>query len=215
MNHQAKTKKAPGNALENRVSWTPDLLADLGTAIDLEIANRYGTTKSTITKKRLALGIPPYKDPNSSRTRGLYTPDVIATFGTDTDRAIAKKLGVSKEAVKKKRQRAGIPQHTGTESQSIDALFTPEVIELLGVLSDCKIADQLGCDSESVRARRVALGIEPVIKITKLPSEAFVLLGTMPDRQIAKKFSVGINAVGNKRRSLGIPKFLPPSSNAN
>lgn len=209
MDEQAKLKKAPGNFRENRVHWTPELLAELGTAIDLDVANRYGTSKSTITKKRIALGIAPYDDPESTRTRGLYTPAVMATLGTSTDRAIAERLGVSKNAVTKKRQRAAIAHFPDAEPQNLDGLFTPDVINLLGVVSDVKIAVMLECDSESVRARRIALGIAPVVKMTKLPEEAYGLLGTMPDTAIAKKYGVGIYAVGNKRRSLLIPAFKP------
>lgn len=209
MDHQGKARKAPGNALENRVSWTPELLAEIGTAIDLDIAKRYGTSKSTVTKKRLALGIPAYKDPASKRTRGLYTPEVVATFGTDSDRTIAKKLGVSKNAVKKKRQRAGITHCEGAAPPNLDGLFTEHVIGLLGVMSDVKIAALLNCDSESVRARRVALGIKPVVTMTKLPEEAYGLLGTMPDTEIAKKYGVGIYTVRNTRSKRGIPAFLP------
>lgn len=202
-----KPKKAPGNARENRVNWTDELIAKLGTATDLEIANIFGTSKSTITKKRLSLGIPPYLDPESTRTKGLYTPDVISSFDKKSDREIAARLGVSKNAVKKTRKRLSIRKQASVIAQNLDALFTPEVISQLGVISDVAIAKQLGCDSETVRSHRVKLGIEPVIKMTTLPSEAYPLLGTMPDKDIAKSFNVGIYAVGNKRRSLGIAAF--------
>lgn len=207
MDNQVKAQKAPGNARENRVTWSNELLSRLGTATDLEIANIFGTSKSTITKKRLSLGIPPYKDPDSTRTRGIYTPEVIDTLSNHTDREIAAHLGVSKNAVKKKRKRLSIRKQASVAAQNLDALFTPEVINLLGVISDVEIAKQLGCDSETVRSNRVKRGIEPVIKMTTLPSEAYPLLGTMPDTEIAKTFKVGIYAVGNKRRSLGIPAF--------
>lgn len=207
MNDQAKPKKLPGNFIENRVSWTPELLAALGTAIDLDIAKRFGTSKSTITKKRMALGIPPYDDPESTRTRGLYTPEVLASLGTGTDRAIAKRLGVSKEAVKKKRQRSAIPHYPDAAPENLDHLFTPDVIALLGVESDVKIGQMLECDSESVRARRIALGIAPVVVMTKLPEEAYGLLGTMPDTEIAKKYGVGIYAIRGARKKRGVPAF--------
>ncbi len=207
--HQQRPKKAPGNTIENRVNWTDELLAKLGTATDLEIANTFGTSKSTITKKRLALGIPPYEEPTWARGKEIYTAGVISTFDKESDREIAAHLGVSKNAVKKKRKRMGIRKQEGAVTQSLDNLFTPEVISMLGVSSDSAIARLLDCDSETVRAQRVKRGIAPAIRMTKVPSEAYALLGTMPDKEIAKAFNVGIIAVGNKRRSLGIATFKP------
>lgn len=211
MNHHADRaraqlpKKSPGNARENRVEWTAELIASLGTATDLEIAKLFGPSKSTITKKRLSLGIPPYKDPE--RKKGIYTPDVISTFDIESDREISARLDISKNAVKKKRKRLSIRKQASVTVPNLDELFTPEVISQLGVISDVQIAKKLGCDSETVRSRRVKLGIGPITTTATLPSEAYPLLGTIPDKDIAESFNVGITTVGNKRRSLGIPAF--------
>ena len=202
-----KLKKRPGNHAENRVHWTPYKIALLGKAKDAEVAQSIGASKSTVTKKRISLGIPPYNVPKSSWGVSIYAGVSSFSFKNETDQQIAERLGVSKNAVKKKRTRLGIRKDAAIKPQSLHHLFTPDVISNLGVLSDSAIARLIGCDSETVRAQRIKRGIEPVIKVKSLPKEAFALLGTIPDWLIAEQFDISVEAVRRNRRKRGISEF--------
>lgn len=83
-----------------------------------------------------------------------WSPEQISLLGTDTDRAIATKIGRSLGAVETKRADLGIPAH---RQHRFD--WTPARLRLLGRMSDAALAGQLGCDYKTVFRERRRRGI--------------------------------------------------------
>ena len=97
--------------------WTAAENALLGKMPDSEAARRIGLTPLSIFRRRTKLGIPAYKPPIPKARKKLaprakskpWTSAEVALLGTDTDRAIGTRLGLTREAVQKQRRLRGIP----------------------------------------------------------------------------------------------------------
>jgi hypothetical protein len=79
-------------------------------------------------------------------------------------------------------------------------------IELLGIVSDIKLASKFGVASATVRKLRTSLGIPPSIPHVA-STEWLDYLGTMSDRTLADRFKKNLEVVRRKRVQLGIPVY--------
>src|SRR5580765_1522643 len=97
--------------------WTAAEDAQLGKLPDPEVARRIGLTPLSIFRRRTKLGIPAYKPPIPNPRKKVaprakskpWTFAEVSLLGTDTDRAIGARLGLTREAGQKERRLRGIP----------------------------------------------------------------------------------------------------------
>jgi DNA-binding CsgD family transcriptional regulator len=112
----------------------------------------------------------------------------------------------------------------GNGSHTISHRFPAEAIELLGKISDSRIAEMIGLTREAVRYHRTQLGvvasddrsrIKPPaprpkgyrhVKRVELPEEAVKLLGRISDQKIAEQFGLSRHIVKTRRNEMGIPR---------
>jgi len=162
LSRRRKKQYADGTlkGLTNIRPFTPDEIALLGTDTDLAVANALGRDVPTIQWKRRKLGIPAV-----GRKRAPGVPHIrpfsareIALLGTDTDRAIAKRLRRNPGTVDEKRRKLGIPPFC--KPPEIRP-FTSDEIALLGTDTDKAVAIVLGRSEKTVAFRRRKLGIRP------------------------------------------------------
>jgi hypothetical protein len=88
---------------------------------------------------------------------GAWTTDQIALLGTDHDKAIAKKLGRSVNAVTVKRVKLHIRAFSGNAGGGRD--WTDSELKLLGTDRDEVIAAKIKRTTSAVRQKRTALKI--------------------------------------------------------
>lgn len=95
--------------------------------------------------------------------------------------------------------------------------WTKEEDALLGTDIDSAVARRLGVAKSSVAIRRQILGISTYqeslrgrkveARPSPLPAEAWPLLGTIPDLEIARRYALSTYLVRQCRRKLGIASF--------
>jgi hypothetical protein len=131
--------------------------------------------------------------------RRNWTDDEIALLGTDTDRAIANRLGIPVRSVESKRRRLGIlrPRESWTEQE----------LALLGTEPDDRLALKLGRPVSAIQRKRTQLGIGAFTAF-KWTEENLALLGTVSDNELARKLGISAGRVFWKREKLGIPAFF-------
>jgi hypothetical protein len=83
-------------------------------------------------------------------TQRRWTPDEDALLGTDTDQAIANRLGRSRASVKLRRIRLGREAHGGNPARA----WTPAELNMLGTKPDSAIALELGVSRQYVNRIR-------------------------------------------------------------
>jgi hypothetical protein len=79
--------------------------------------------------------------------------------------------------------------------------------ELLGTMTDRKLAKRLGCNESVVQVRRCKLGIR--CHRHKWTPKADQLLGQMSDEAAARQIGCSVSAIKNRRFLLCIPQFEP------
>jgi hypothetical protein len=136
-----------------------------------------------------AYGLPP---------RRRWTDEEIALLGTDTDRAIAKLLGLPINVVKSKRERLGISR--------LSQRWKEHEIRLLGTAPDSELARKLGKSSSAIWRKREQLGIPTFLN--RWTDEEIALIGTASDPEVARKLGRTASCVQSKREQLGIPAFF-------
>jgi hypothetical protein len=107
-----------------------------------------------------------------------------------------------------RRQRKAANQASGLRQRG--AGWTADEETLLGTITDATAAERLGRSRDSVRYRRVALGISParpnappLVWTAKMDAQ----LGTATDTAIGKRIGRSKLAVSRRRRKLGIVAF--------
>jgi hypothetical protein len=131
--------------------------------------------------------------------RRKWTDEEIALLGTDTDRAIARALGVPIKHVTNERVRRGI--------SCLAERWKPGQIELLGTAPDAELARKFGKSSSVVWRKREQLGI-PVYHEKPWTAEEIALIGTASDPEVARQIGRPPSCVQSKRDRLGIPAFV-------
>ena len=136
----------------------------------------------------------------------------LRLLGRIADAKLARKRGVSLDAVQAERRRRGI-QPFRPRRPAIQ--WTGRMIRLLGTDIDSEVGESLELPVYSVRHRRQRLGIPPYGDVPEQRHpRAFVwakskiaLLGKDSDRKIADRLGTTLGVVALKRRRLGIPSF--------
>ncbi|MEN9358705.1 MAG: hypothetical protein RL095_240 [Verrucomicrobiota bacterium] len=97
--------------------WTAENLALLGTMTDSELARRMGLSSGAVMGMRHKHQIPLFKHKPMSRLgKGFnWQAEHIALFGTMSDSALARQLGICGATVHKKRRSLGIPLFDGSK----------------------------------------------------------------------------------------------------
>ena len=131
--------------------------------------------------------------------RHVWTDDEIALLGTQSDAAIARRLGLTEAVVYNQRRRLGIARPVER--------WSDDQIRLLGTAPDAEIARRLGKNEAAVRGKRLRQGIPGSIR--RWSPEEIAQLGRDSDPNIARKLGWPAWAVLEKRKSLGIPPFGP------
>jgi hypothetical protein len=90
--------------------------------------------------------------------------------------------------------------------------WTPELISMLGTISDNKLAKIINCDTQAVRIKRRLLSIKSWFDTNYPPIDWTLcnrLLGTDTDMNISIKTGLSLRLLYNRRKELGIKAFKP------
>jgi hypothetical protein len=93
--------------------------------------------------------------------------------------------------------------------------WTPEVIALLGTVSDVELAARLGIHFVTVAKVRYRHGIKPHQPQQKWTAEHVAMLGQMPDAEVARRTGRSkwaVTAARRKRGIHGVPVAYPPKA---
>jgi hypothetical protein len=131
-----------------------------------------------------------------------WKDEEIALLGTDTDGAIARRLGLAKKRVSWKRAQLGIPSFVPRPER-----WTEHEIASLGTAADPEVARKLGKSVEAVCQTRRRLGIPPAPAVSGWTEDEIALLGTDTDGKVAAAIGRSASAVTDKRRRLKIRAF--------
>jgi hypothetical protein len=155
-----------------------------------------------------------------------FPEEAIAALGTVSDPVIAKRFGINRSVVIRRRISLGIkpfgnagrrltgfpvvPGHGDNADikplTNAPILLSTEVVEMLGKLTDSALARKTGFSQETIAKHRRARGIAkaPInFDISSFPEAAIPLLGNRPDTEVAATFNVSVWLVGRARRHLG------------
>jgi hypothetical protein len=111
----------------------------------------------------------------------LWTPEEEKLLGTDTDKAIARRLGRSALAVRARRASLGLPPIP------INKPWREKELKLVGQMPDAEVARLTPHPLKAVQSKRHALGLRD-LGSKKRPWSAveLKLLGTKSDEQVAR-----------------------------
>jgi hypothetical protein len=147
----------------------------------------------------------------SSPRRFSWTEKRVALLGRVEDQVVARRLGLHPSVVGNERRRRGIAPVN--PRRTIE--WSDDMIALLGTDSDRAIGETLGLPLSAVWRKRRALDIPSYYPSRSAPrgfrwqARHLALLGTMTDREVARRIGVSTTTVANKRSQLGIPAFMP------
>ena len=129
-----------------------------------------------------------------------WNDDWNKLLGSDTDRAIAKQLGVTYHVVASRRKGMNIPSYA-----EVNQICWENIDPLLGTKPDYLVAKEFNISKSSVSKRRGDLSI-PVYKDPSLTvsQEVVALLGTKSDPWLAREFNLPLYLIKNKRNELGV-----------
>lgn len=191
------------------VFWTPERIALLGTEIDKVIAVQLGITVSRVFRKREGLGITAKTFAVNGRPSDYeWTPGKLALLGKSSDKVISNMIDAPLIVVRRKRQELKIPQFN--PASNAPAVIPQHLIDQFNILTDGQIAKLAGYSQPTISKHRRNMGIDTTWAHNELPTEADALLGKIPDVQIAKKYGVSHQAVGQRRQKLEINRLPMP-----
>jgi hypothetical protein len=127
---------------------------------------------------------------------GSWIPENVALLGKVRDTTLAKQLGISRQAVAKKRDKLNIPPF-GSEG-----FWTPKRLDALGKESDEELAFRWKVKASFIRNKRRELGIAP-----DFCPELRDNLGKVDDDVLAQSMNLPISFVKKERIALGIPSY--------
>jgi hypothetical protein len=136
----------------------------------------------------------------------------LKLLGRIPDGQLARKMGVSLDAVRDERRRRKIDP---SSPHRPPVQWTAEMILLLGADFDARVAETLGLPKYLVMHKRRRLGIPPHGDVPEQrqprafnwTKRKIALLGTDSDRKIAERFGTIGGVVARQRTRLGIPSF--------
>ena len=185
----------------------PELFSHIpfGEKTDAELSKEFGISKLKIKLIRETKGIEENINESFSKV-GLFLPidfweDVPdSMFETKTMVEIAEMKGCSCYQVSVEKKRRGIKRRVHFFKYNFD-----QFKDLLGKMSDVKLAKIVGCVPRTVSIKRIGLNIPSFYDIDWNKFDN--LLGTDVDKKIAEKIGVSVASVLNRRRKLNIPAF--------
>ena len=184
------------------VPITDGLRSLLGKLPDKVLARQYHVPKSTIQVVRARLGIPACPNPQ----RHAWTEEETRLVGAMSDHALARRLGVSVNTVRKKRVAMRIEPHGAVP---VHVRWTKKSMALLGTVPDATLARKLGIEYDSVRYMREKLGLPRYgQKHIRWTEEMIARLGRCPEYDLAKEWGIGRYDVRKKRIEMGVPAYV-------
>lgn len=159
-----------------------------------------------------------------------WTPERDAMLGVVADAVIAEQMGITRKAVSYRREKLGIaasydrsrnlpppPMHGHNKIELPEA-----ILALLGLMSDQDLAARAGVSKKRIYVERKARGIPSYASQTgrtgrfgdRIKARKFAiddpraqLLGTEPDKGLAKRWGMSHSRIAAIRRELGIPSY--------
>ncbi len=181
--------------------WTDEALALLGTAPDSSIAQRFDILRTSVSNKRVELGIPAYVRQQRPEKCHVWTSAELELLGTKPDTTLAAELGLGISAVRHQRISQEIPTFEKWSS----------VVALLGVIPDTEIHARHGVSLSTLVRMRKERDIPSVGKSGRptvpLPAAAQQLLGKVSDVELAKRYNVPLKRVSKARQMACIAAF--------
>lgn len=155
------------------------------------------------------------REPRGRRGRAKadsYLPEEDRLLGTLPDAEVARQIGRTLNAVRKRRRRLGIALVRAVRRRRD---WLPEEDTLLGTAPDTEIARRLGRSYGSVQCRRLDLHIPPFFsQFCNWTAEADAWFDSLSDAEIALRSGRSLPAVRARRRHLhpeAFPPRLPPA----
>jgi len=182
--------------------WTRREIALLGRMSDSSVAGRLRISVTAVVRKRRSLGIASFRP---ARRPIRWTKRQIRLLGRLPDRVVAERLGISAGTVRAKRLALGIRSTVGDRARAVVRKRELREIARLPVVEACR---KFGLSNTTVAKIRAELGLA----VRRWTDEDDRLLGTAPDRQVARRLRRSLDAVRSRRYKLGIP--LPSDSDA-
>lgn len=139
----------------------------------------------------------------------VWRDEDLADLGRITDKALAGRIGVDMQTVRRQRLKCAIPAckpHPDVKP------WTAEEISLLGTMPDEALGRITGRKTTTVQQKRQSLKIAAVRKKPPVAwsDEDLAMLGKQPDHRIAHRKGVSPHTIWLKRQELGIPAFPLP-----
>jgi hypothetical protein len=176
---------------------------------DRQAAEELGVALATVSMRRRALGIAPFRPPRVIE----WPAERIEVLGRVSDAELARQWGFSVATVRRKRWELGRASlHQGSRPTNLRGARVQYLLDRLGKATDLELAEELGLQHAAVAALRSRLGIAALHPVKHWSESEIELLGTLPDREVADRLERSRGAVAEKRRSLGIAVFMPSAS---
>jgi hypothetical protein len=172
-------------------AWAFVLCGDLAKAVRREsaiaICHWWGVTAQTVTVWRKALDVPQVNE----GTRRLYVDYTPERLPPDVQEAARKKASSPEANAKKSAWRKGRPIHPNT----------------LAALERCRGQKPSKASRQKMSEAQKRRGAWPPAAGRPWNADEDGLLGTMPDAEVARRNRRSLNAVRNRRYTLGISRF--------
>jgi hypothetical protein len=202
--HIVINKRRELNIPHFRVNISDTLKDVAGTDTDENIANLYNISISKVKNIRREFKIDRFIE-------NPWPDEKVALLGTNTDRAIAKVLGVPLASVATERRNRNIPCFARYKK----IVWTKTMIKQLGAEADERVAYKLNTTVTTVAKKRMELNIRPFVLGTrrlgmtkiKWTANMIKLLGTDSDMRVGQCLGITNITVATKRRSLNIASF--------
>ncbi|GMU65398.1 MAG: hypothetical protein AMXMBFR36_16720 [Acidobacteriota bacterium] len=175
--------------------WTRREIALIGSMSDAALAERLRISVTAVVRKRRSLGIASFRP---ARRPIRWTKRSIRLQGSLPDRVVAERLGVSAATVRAKRLALGIRSTLGDRARAVVRKRELREIARLPVVEACRRFDLSNTTVAKIRAE---LGLA----VRRWTAEDDRLLGTAPDRDVARRLRRSLDAVRSRRYKLGIP----------
>jgi hypothetical protein len=179
------------------------LCGDLVRAVENEpaaaVVRQWGVGEMTVTNWRKRLNVGRKNNPGTTRLRRWQARKIFSGRPKTT-------------AFKQFMQRRMLERIRNREVPFVkpEQLWKTQEVRLLGTASDEDVARKLGRSLNSVKVKRVRLGIAAVPKQWITPQE-IALLGTMPDAELAVKLGRTVKSIEYWRTKLGRTYFASKS----
>jgi hypothetical protein len=185
-------------ALPSAVTWTAEMVRDLGTLSSRAFAKRHGVPVNLMIVERRRRGITgPHPTP-----RGM--PEAhAALLGTMPDRDFAAHFGYDPQYVGTYRVKQGIPSH---RQRQLAFAWTAHRLACLGRYPDTHLARRWHITCEAVARKRQELGRPNAKPKAIWTPEMLEALRRRPTRAVMALYRLTEGQVTGKRARLGLPR---------